>query len=134
MKQLKVAILGIFLLGGMMVNAQQKGTISPEERATRMTEQVSTDLSLTEEKKAQIGKINLDFSMKMDRLHKDESISKEEKQAKRKELVNYRDQEYKIILSEEEYAKFQELENQRKAQEQLRRQERRKDYRSVNDK
>lgn len=134
MKKVKLAILGFFLLGGLMVNAQQQETISPEERATRMTEQVSTDLSLSEEKKAQIGKINLDFSMKMDRLHKDDSISKEEKQLKRKELLNYRDQEYKIILSEEEYAKFQELENQRKAKEQLRRQERRKDYRNLNNK
>lgn len=90
---------------GAQAQQQQRKTATPEERATRMTERMAQQLSLSEQQKKEIYAINLERAQK--RMAEQEA-QKAEMQAKR-EQMKAEEQKVLEVLTEEQRKKWEEI-------------------------
>ena len=87
-------------------NAQ---TTEQTEKATKQTERMSTELSLTEEQKTQAQQINLGIIMKNDAIRSAENMSQEEKTTAISSNNDARKEMFRGILTAEQFTKFEQV-------------------------
>lgn len=80
----------------------------PEERAKQMTERMSKNLKLDEQKAKQIGDINLYFVQKTAKIHQDAALKRDQKMQQMQVAMQERDAKLKALLSPEQYQRHQE--------------------------
>lgn len=86
---------------------------TPEERAKRHTERMTQELGLTAEQSAKVGDINLryvDVLADLKASGQDKEVMKEQGKA----LRDKRDEELKLVLTAEQYAKMMTLREQKR--------------------
>lgn len=124
---MKTFILALAVLVGGTAAAQQQGKKehkTPEQRATGMTEKMTTKLSLDDAQKAKIQEINLGIAQKNDAIRQNTSLTKEQKFAQLKENQDARKAQYKEVLSADQYAKYEAWEKEKQEKMQAKRAER----------
>ncbi len=87
-------------------NAQTEAQV---EKATRQTERMSTELSLSEEQKTQVQSVNLGIIMKNDGIRSMEGMSQEEKTSAINSNNEARKEMMRGILTPEQFTKFEEI-------------------------
>ncbi|MCI5082841.1 MAG: hypothetical protein MRY78_14180 [Saprospiraceae bacterium] len=107
---------GIFTLAALMLLsfttfAQAKKEPNPEKRAERI-EKMVTDLNLDEATATSFKQIEEDFFAKAKELRAQE-LERSEKREQLKALQTAKDEQIKELLSDEQYAKYQELQPKR---------------------
>lgn len=102
-----ILTLGLMASIGLSAMAQQRGgeRPSPEQRATKMTEKMAEELSLTADQKKQVLEINLAQAKKMDQERQDQMKANEARKAEMKK----QDEQIKAVLTEEQLAKWEEI-------------------------
>jgi hypothetical protein len=91
-------------------NAQ---TAEQTEKATKQTERMTSDLSLTSEQVTQAQQINLGIIMKNDAIRSSESMTQEEKNNAIASNNDARKEMFRGILSEEQFKKYEEMQTLR---------------------
>lgn len=90
--------------------------VSPEERASRLTQEMATELGLSGEQTQQISEINLGIAMKNDGVRKNANFSEDQKT----EIIKSNDQArismYKGVLTAEQFTKFEAWDKVKKEQ------------------
>lgn len=124
---MKTFILAIaVLVGGTSIAQQQEKREhkTPEQRATGMTEKMTTKLSLDDSQKAKIQEINLGIAQKNDAIRQNTTLTREQKFAQIKENHDSRKAQYKEVLSADQYAKYEAWEKEKQEKMQAKRAER----------
>lgn len=93
--------------------AQEK---SPEDRAKDLTEKMTKSLLLSTDQQAKVLALNTGIAQKNDAVRKNVNMSKEQKQEALKGNMDARKANLKTILNEEQFKKFEKLEEKRKEQ------------------
>jgi Spy/CpxP family protein refolding chaperone len=109
-----ILTLGLMASIGLSAMAQQRGgeRPSPEQRATKMTEKMAEELSLTADQKKQVLEINLAQAKKMDQERQDQMKANEARKAEmdaRREEMKKQDEQIKAVLTEEQLGKWEEI-------------------------
>lgn len=110
MKSLKLILFTLAMTFSGSVLFAQESTQSAEERATKQTEQMATDLSLNDEQKQKIYMINLGIIQKNDAVRSNDALSSELKTESVKQNDDARIQQIKSILTPEQNTKFDMIE------------------------
>jgi broad specificity polyphosphatase/5'/3'-nucleotidase SurE len=102
-----ILTLGLMASIGLSAMAQKRGgeRPSPEQRATKMTEKMAEELSLTADQKKQVLEINLAQAKKMDQERQDQMKANEARKAEMKK----QDEQIKAVLTEEQLGKWEEI-------------------------
>lgn len=108
-------IIAFFLLLGTLAHAQDNDDNdkrTPEERAKHRTEEMTKDLGLSADQSAKVADINLRFAKASAEAKQltDEKARKERKRA----LKATRDNEYKGVLTAEQFTKLMQQRDQKK--------------------
>jgi hypothetical protein len=112
MKQLNLILSSTMLcLVTLMSSAQEKST---EERAKHMTEKMTKSLLLSSDQQDKVFTLNYGIAQKNEAIRKDANLTKEQKIESIKENMNIRRSSLKTILNEEQFKKFEKLEENRK--------------------
>lgn len=112
MKNYKLILAAILMSGTFAVSAQEQ-TI--EQKATIQTEQMTTQLSLSEQQKTQIHEINLGVMQKNEAVKNNASLTAEQKVEQYKMNDQARTDLINQILTEDQKAKFAESNTKAKA-------------------
>lgn len=132
---MKTLILALAVLVGGTAAAQQQRQEqkrehkTAEERATGLTQRMTTKLTLDETQKDKIHAVNLGIAQKNEAIRGNTSLSREQKMTQLKENQNARNAQYKEILTSEQYAKYEAWEKEKQEKMQAKRAER-KDQKS----
>jgi Spy/CpxP family protein refolding chaperone len=110
MKSLKLILFTLAMTFSGSVLFAQEATQSAEERATKQTEQMATDLSLNDEQKQKIYMINLGIIQKNDAVRSNDALSSELKTESVKQNDDARIQQIKSVLTPEQNTKFDMIE------------------------
>jgi Spy/CpxP family protein refolding chaperone len=110
MKSLKLILFTLALTFSGSVLFAQETAQTAEERATKQTEQMATDLSLNDEQKQKIYMINLGIIQKNDAVRANDALSSELKTESVKQNNNARIQQIKSVLTPEQNTKFDMIE------------------------
>ncbi|WP_343604051.1 hypothetical protein [Fluviicola sp.] len=126
---MKTFILALAVLVGGTAMAQQQGQgkrehKTAEERATGVTEKMTTQLGLDDSQKAKIQEVNLGIAKKNDAIRENTSLTREQKMAQMKQNHDARDAQYKTILTTDQYAKYEAWEKEKKEKMEAKRAER----------
>lgn len=107
-------MVAFLLAGGIAVAQPGQGgeRLSPEERAARHTSRLVGELELDEEQAMQVEELNLQFSEQMMELRGTARGDREAMQERMKAIQEERNGEFQAILTEEQYARFLELEEE----------------------
>ena len=99
-------LVSIFFLAGInQVNSQEQ--MSASTRAAKLTDWMKTNLTLNESQVSQVEAINLKYANKADELRANSSLTKNQKVDALKVDNKARDEEFKKILTEEQYKTYQ---------------------------
>lgn len=109
-KWIIAAVLLVFTSLEVAAQQQKRAELSPEERAQRMTEQMASELQLTENQKSQILELNRAHAKKR---HTEMEQEKAERKEKAEEMKAFQEQ-LKEALTEEQRAKWEELKLERR--------------------
>jgi Spy/CpxP family protein refolding chaperone len=102
-------IMTLWVVSVTFVTAQERrGFGTPEERAKNQTNRLDELVKLTEEQKSKINTVNLELSKKMDAARKENSENLEVLRTTMSEINTERDKQYKTVLSQEQFEKYQE--------------------------
>lgn len=118
MKVMKsIALLGILSLTWTVSYAQQHGPKggTPEQRAEKMTEKMSTELALDESKTAELKAINLRFATTTEEIRNNTEITEDEKQAQMKAARAQHHNDLSSVLTEKEMDKLKEMKEEQKS-------------------
>lgn len=111
MKKLKYLsfLLLTLILGFKILTAQpQYGFPSAEERAARTTEKLKSELKLSEKQLKQVNEVVLKYAKKGEEM-RDKSKDRSEMMQNMKKLTSEQDQELKIILTKEQFKKYEKI-------------------------
>lgn len=97
-----------------LAKAQDGQMPTAENRASKMTEWMKTNLNLTADQLGKVQELNMKYAVKMDSL-KNSTGEKQDKFAAMKSDSEARDSELKGILTEEQYKTYQEKKQEMKA-------------------
>lgn len=100
-----------FLLAALLFSvntgwAQNKTSSTPEQRATKMTEWMKTNLKLNEDQATQVQTINLKYANKTQELQT-QSMSRKQKMQMLKENDKAKDAELRNIFTADQYKTYQ---------------------------
>ena len=114
MKNLKIVVLGIALIGNTMAFSQKEAKMTVEEKSDKITARLTEELDLSTSQSSEIKALNIDFISNERRVRSDESLSKEQK----KELISTSNKSKKAkmesILSKEQLEKMSEMRKDKK--------------------
>jgi hypothetical protein len=96
-----------------MAKAQDGQMPTAESRASKMTEWMKTNLSLTPDQLSKVQELNMKYAVRMDSL-RNSSLEKQDKHAAMKSGNEAKDSELKGILTSEQYATYQEKKKEMK--------------------
>jgi protein CpxP len=108
MKNIKL-ILAITFFSFAFAGSINAQTTEQTEKATKQTERLSTELSLTEEQKTQAQQINLGIILKNDAIRSAENMSQEEKTIAISSNNDARKEMFRGILTAEQFTKFEQV-------------------------
>ena len=111
LSSMKRVLISSFLLTGLlftftMICAQKKASSTPEERATKLTEWMKTNLQLNDDQATQVQNINLKYANKTQGLQS-QSMSRKEKMQTLKDNDKAKDAELKNVLTADQYTSYQ---------------------------
>jgi protein CpxP len=112
MKRLNLILATAILCFNSFSSFSQEKT--PEERAKHLTEKMTKSLLLSTDQQAKVLTLNTGIAQKNDAIRKNVNMSKEQKQEAIKGNMEARKSNLKMILNEEQYKKFEKLEEKRK--------------------
>ncbi len=115
MKKILVSIIAVLALSFFTSAMAQgpQGKMTPEARSKKQTEQMKTDLGLTEDQVVKVGEINLKFHKKVQEARK-EVIDRTQMREKMKPVRDEHIAELKKVLTEEQLKKFTSLMEERR--------------------
>jgi hypothetical protein len=134
---MKTLILALAVLVGGTAAAQQQRQEqkrehkTAEERATGLTEKMTTKLTLDAGQKTKIQSVNLGIAQKNEAIRGNTTLSREQKMAQLKENQNARNTQYKEILTSDQYAKYEAWEKEKQEKMEARRAERKDQRRTA---
>ncbi len=96
--------------------------LTPEERAKRLTDQQRQNLGLSDEQYKQLLEINTNHALKHEAQYQEMQKAREQRRAMAKDIEASRDAEMRKVLTDEQYAKYQQNKQQRMEQAKARRQ------------
>jgi len=111
LKQLGLSVVLVCTFA--LVKAQNGQMPTAETRASKMTEWMKTNLSLTADQLSKVQELNMKYAVKMDSL-RNSSLEKQDKHAAMKSGNETKDSELKGILTSEQYATYQEKKKEMK--------------------
>ena len=108
---MKVILINLFLLitlsfAGNVILGQKKTSSTPEERATKLTEWMKTNLQLNGDQVTQVQTINLKYANKNQELQT-QSLSRKQKMQILKDNDKAKDAELKKVLTADQYNNYQ---------------------------
>jgi len=108
MKAILVNVLFLitFLFAGNVIWGQKKTSSTPEERATKLTEWMKTNLQLSGDQVTQVQTLNLKYANKTQELQT-QSLSRKQKMQILKDNDKAKDAELKNVLTTEQYNNYQ---------------------------
>ena len=108
MKAILVNVLFLitFLFAGNVIWGQKKTSSTPEERATKLTEWMKTNLQLSGDQVTQVQTLNLKYANKTQELQT-QSLSRKQKMQILKDNDNAKDAELKDVLTTDQYNNYQ---------------------------
>lgn len=127
MKLKNLILTGVALAFTVMVSAQEKEKKTPEQRAETMTTKMAEKFELEGEKKEKLEKVNLEFTQSLEKVKKDKSLSKEDKQAKVKSIMEKRHADLADVLSAEQLEELKKVEKEKMQKKQQMVEKRRKE-------
>ncbi len=86
-----------------------------EERVQKHTDKMATDLGLDESQKAEVAAINKKYGAEAEELRADKQAEKNTRRTDAQKRLAARDAELKAVLTDDQYAKHQEMKAARKA-------------------
>jgi hypothetical protein len=101
-----ICILITLLFTVNIIWAQKKTSSTPEERATRITEWMKTNLQLNNDQATQVQNINLKYANKTQGLQT-QSMSRKQKMQTLKDNDKAKDAELKNVLTADQYSAYQ---------------------------
>jgi Spy/CpxP family protein refolding chaperone len=108
----RLAIIFVATLITSSVIAQEvRMRFSAEDIANKLTEQMVTTLSLTNEQKDSVAAINLKYATQQGEIFRNQAMEREARRAEIRKLQEEKNAEIKQILTEEQYAKYLESAN-----------------------
>lgn len=111
MKELKYLpiLLLTLIFGFSILSAQpQHGFPSAEERATRTTEKLKSELNLSEKQIKQVSEVVLKYAKKGEEL-RDKAADRSEMMQNMKKLTSEQDKELKKILNKDQFKKYEKI-------------------------
>jgi len=111
--KLVVITVLLILISACGSNSQKNKKWSSEDLAKRQTEIMIKELSLTEEQEVVVTKINMDFASELNRIREDAAGDREKMRTLRSETIRKKKNKLKEILNEEQFAKYNMLEQER---------------------
>jgi len=87
--------------------------LTPDQRAQKQTEMMQKNLSLTPDQVTKVKQINLDFQTQMDQLRTNTSVTPQDKHAQMKTLRDKHDADIKAVLTPEQQAKLEQMQQNR---------------------
>ena len=111
--KLVVITVLLILISACGSNSQKNKKWSSEDLAKRQTEIMIKELSLTEEQEVVVTKINMDFASELNRIREDAAGNREKMRTLRSETIRKKKNKLKEILNEEQFAKYNMLEQER---------------------
>jgi len=108
MKAILVNVLFLitFLFAGNVIWGQKKTSSTPEERATKLTEWMKTNLQLSGDQVTQVQTLNLKYANKTQELQT-QSLSRKQKMQILKDNDKAKDAELKDVLTTDQYNNYQ---------------------------
>jgi len=108
MKAILVNVLFLitFLFAGNVIWGQKKTSSTPEERATKLTEWMKTNLQLSGDQVTQVQTLNLKYANKTQELQT-QSLSRKQKMQILKDNDKAKDAELRNVLTTEQYNNYQ---------------------------
>ena len=108
MKAILVNVLFLitFLFASNVIWGQKKTSSTPEERATKLTEWMKTNLQLSGDQVTQVQTLNLKYANKTQELQT-QSLSRKQKMQILKDNDKAKDAELKNVLTTEQYNNYQ---------------------------
>lgn len=113
LKSIALAGLVVMSLNGSFAQGGSKQH-TPQERAERMTDRMSSDLNLDQAKKAELMAVNLRFVEAASKAKEDENLSEEEKRAQMKAAKDVHHAELATVLTPEQMEKLEQMKEERK--------------------
>jgi hypothetical protein len=99
-----VVFLGLMMASSVLF-AQRK--FDPQATATRQTEKMKTELTLTNEQYASVKSINDDFAREQQTLRDNSALSREDKMKQLKEIGARKNEALKKVLTAEQNSKWE---------------------------
>jgi len=108
---MKRVSVSAYLLTGLLfvvhiIYAQKKTSSTPEQRASKLTEWMKTNLQLNDDQATQVQTINLKYANKTQGLQT-QSLSRKQKMQTLKENDKAKDAELKTVLTHDQYNSYQ---------------------------
>jgi Spy/CpxP family protein refolding chaperone len=110
-----IYVTGLMVMISLSTMAQRRGGERPtaEEIATRSTEKMAEELTLTEAQKKQLLAINLEFAKKNEAERKAEMEARKAEMDARKVELKEQDSKIQAVLTDEQKAKWNEVKAER---------------------
>ncbi len=111
----KLVIISLVLLSltASNMNGQQRQRPSAKDMAKRQTEMMVKSLNLDEEQEKTVEAINLKYADKFQKIREEAAGDREKMRTLRSNLVNNKNKELEKVLSEEQFERYKELEEER---------------------
>lgn len=113
MGSIKVLIVGVALMITANISYGQEKTA--EQRAAAQTEEMATSLGLSSEQKSQVAELNMGVAQKNDAVRQNPNMTQEQKAEAIKGNNEGRKNTLRIILTAEQFAKYEQQEASKKA-------------------
>lgn len=129
---MKIMALAMTLLVGSIAFGQEPATTkpattkqraTPEDRATRLTEQMKKELLLTQDQAAKVADINLKIAQKNEGIRTNPKFSPEQKKEAHDSNEVARKAQLKEVLTPEQYKRYEEKEAKREIRKEQRHEE-----------
>ncbi len=114
MKRLAMLVLSALLVSSVMF-AQQRQRPSADDMAKRQTEQMVSNLSLNDDQKSKVEAINLKYAQQQQAAFQSSNDDRQARMDEMKKMQEAKDTELKGILTSDQYTKYQQNQQERKA-------------------
>ena len=116
MKHMKSIIAGIFIVFASITAIGQETTpkMTAEERATKQTERMATELNLSAEQREKIASINEGLVTKNEAIRTNTTMTEEVKKESIRTNNNSRREQYSTVLTADQLAKYDEMQKAQK--------------------
>lgn len=108
------AFLLSFLPGQAQDTLKTKGRWNASAKADKLSDKIDKELNLTREQDKKIHAINNDISVRRDAIKHDSTMQKKVKAQKIKSLDEERSQRFKVVLTPDQYKKWNDWEMKKK--------------------